>query len=63
MHVAMVELMIYRHRNLPILDHIMSAIIIIMLVKFEKIIQLKFAMELELEFELEIGIPFMTAMA
>ncbi len=32
-----------------------------MLVKFEKIIQLRFGMELELEFELEIGIPY-TAM-
>ncbi len=34
-----------------------------MLVKFEKIMQLRFGMELELEFELEIGILFMTAMA
>ena len=37
MHVAMVELMIYTHRNLPTLDHTMSAIIL-MLVKFEKVL-------------------------
>ena len=37
MHVAMVELMIYTHKNLPTLDHTMS-VVILMLVKFEKVL-------------------------